>query len=529
MLLELWQLSQSLKSANVAVGQRDDHLVGYSKAKPLFRVTLSDPGEVRTVSLLETDRVTDLLKYEVSKGGSRESAPGFNVPRLLLPPKAEQEAKAVDKDVKAFAKRMKRPPRNDSREDRQATLDGIAGRCIPGWADKAEAIKKCLTTAVDVVASHLDTAEGDDCKAVAPLRELLRRARLLTPDLLREQLVATIRQMIIDGSGGADADRLLQLLFTKEGVVLLELADWEDTSANHPSVWQAVNRVLLAGKKVARPDLQPAEYPSSDIADAFGDPYRHIEEKMPERKLPRLGNVKLRSTSKSKPCQTRYGWVEGDSFPVNLDLRSSLADSLAWLTANEREGQTYRDISNSCGFDLPALLLAYPDPLPPTRSPALAAIFAKTGQTSPTTGESQFTAAAELVIRELDELKVVTRNAKVTIFVLAKRDKARTKLLFSRQFSADRIAQAVRDWKAAAANLPPVFIRQFGVDKKPRWVRCDDTPFPSEVARYLNRVWQRGGEGRNGRCFRLRVRPHPVLGRRPATRWTRWPVVAARC
>jgi len=67
-------------------------------------------------------------------------------------------------------------------------------------------------------------------------------------------------------------------------------------------------------------------------------------------------------------------------------------------------------------------------------------------------------------------------------------------LLLSRQFSAERIVQAVRDWRAAAANIPPVFVRQFGEGKKPRWIGCDDVPFPTEVARCLNRVWLRDGE-----------------------------------
>jgi hypothetical protein len=492
MLLELRQLSESLIRANVAVGQQDDHLVTYSKGKPLFRVTLDKESQVRTISLIAKERVGILLKYEVSKGGARESAPGFNVPPLLIPTGTDQQKETTDCEIKQLAKRLKRPPRDDSREAQSATLNAIIRNCCPGWVGKAEAIGKCLGNAIDVLMQALTKSAGSDQAAVAPLLELLRRGRVLTPDTLHERLIETICRHMNDGTADTDRENLLQMLFTKESVVLLELGEWDGVPANHESVWHTVNHILIA-QRTSSIALSSGDVGNNTTFDAFGDPNQPTEEKMPERKLPRLGNVKIRSNSASKPCQSRYGLVEAESFAVGIEGRAKLANSIAWLTDAEREGQTYRDISNSCGFDLPALLLAYPNPLP-ARPPALAAVLAKTGQQGPTAPDVRFVEAAAQVVRELDDLRAVTPAAKVTIFVLAKRDTARTKLLLSRQFTAERITQAVRDWQQAAANIPPIFVRQFGEDKKPRWFSCDATPYPSEVARYLNRVWQRSGE-----------------------------------
>lgn len=437
------------------------------------------------------ERVGILEKYEVSKGGARESTPGFNVPPLLAPTGTTEEQEATVNEIQNLIKRLKRPPRSDGTATQLSTFDTITGKCVSGWEPKADAIKKCLSTACEILAQQLSKAMGDDHSAVSPLQELLRRAQLLTCESLRERLFAFIRQTLVNGSG-ADTEGLFPLLFTKESIVLLELADWGDgVPANHESVWQAVNRVLLFGR--ATSTIPPTTAPANGI-DAFGKQYEPTQEKMPERKLPRLGNVKLRSNSASKPCQTRYGLVEGQSFPVTLLGRAEYANALAWLTDEDREGQTYRDISNSCGFELPALLLAYPDPLPATRAPALAAVLAKTNQTGPLSVDVRFVAAAELLIRQLDELRREAPSAKITIFVLAKRDTARTKLLLSLQFTAERIVDAVHDWREAAANIPPIFVRRFGEDKNTHWCLCDDIPYPSEVARCLNRVWQRGGE-----------------------------------
>jgi hypothetical protein len=500
MLLELRQLSQSLGTAGVNVPSWDGHLKSYSKSNPVFRVTISEAGQVRDVARVAKDQATVLLKYEVHGGGSRESIPGFNVPPLLAAKESEREV--VEEAVKRFLKRVKRPPNDDSPAARRAELEAIVSRCSSGWAKKDEAIRKCLTTAVDVVAAHLETAGGAETGGVAPLRELLRRAKKLNPEMLHSAVATVVQARIIDGTWiGPDAESGVQFLFAKDAVCLLELADWTEMSANHEAVWHAVNRVLLAAQQSVlngTPPVGVESYP----ADAFGDRSPLTNEVMPELNLPSLGPVKLRSNSANKPCQTRYGMTEGASFPVGREGRLSMASSLRWLRKPEREGKTFRDLTGFTGSlkreggktkPRGAILFAYPDPLP-DHPPAIAAVIARTGQRSPTAADARFEAAAELVVSQLDTLRTERPQTTVRMFVLVKRDKARTKLLLSRQLSADRIIQAVRDWRVAAANIPPVFVRQPDEDKRLRWARCDDAPFPAEVARCLNRVWQRGGE-----------------------------------
>ena len=495
MLLELRQLSQSLRSANVTVEERDDHLVGYSKAKPVFRVDLGVLGDVRGVSLLDRNQVDVLLTYQIDTGAGRGvSMPGFNAPYLFRAKEAEE--KVVFGAVKKVAKRLGLGTKGDDSEGPRATLADIMSRCDPGWEVQGRKIGKCLTQAVDTVISHLSKAEERDRVAVDPLRELLRRAGRLSPESLRNQLVGACCNILLGGTVSDQVEAVLKWMFTTDGVVLLELADWTGTLANDPSVWQAFNRVLFAGRGDARSAPQAADTSAEDTTDAFGLSYRPSGTKMPERKVPRLGNVKLRSNSDRKPCQARYGLVEGESFPVGPALASSLADSLAWLTADEREGKTYRDISGASGMlkreggkpkPRETLLLAYPDPCP-QEPPELAGLFA-----SMPAGED-FASVAGLTVKQLDDLTPRTQPTTVNVFVLYRRDKGRVKLLFSRQFSTDRITQAVYDWQVAAANTPPIVVPLPDRGKDLAWRRCGVTPFPSEVVRCLNQVWQRGGE-----------------------------------
>ena len=138
---------------------------------------------MRAVKLIDKERVASLLKYEVSKGGSRESAPGFNTPPLFIAKGTDDDKLSVAKDVKVLSGRLKRPPKSDSPDERRSAIDNIIARCSSGWTDKAEALEKCLGKAVDAVSGLLGTAAGTDREVIAPLAAVLIRAKYLTTEV----------------------------------------------------------------------------------------------------------------------------------------------------------------------------------------------------------------------------------------------------------------------------------------------------------------------------------------------------------
>jgi hypothetical protein len=107
--------------------------------------------------------------------------------------------------------------------------------------------------------------------------------------------------------------------------------------------------------------------------------------------------------------------------------------------------------------------------------------------------ESRFEERAGKVIKALKGILSDDPRLTVSVLVIAKADKARKKLLYSRQFTAQRLIDAAREWQDAARNVPPTFIRVFDADGKVRW-REPPTPFPDEVVRLINTSWQCDGD-----------------------------------
>jgi hypothetical protein len=482
MLLELRDLSLSLTSSQVTAARTDDHLVTYPN-RPVFQIDLDSNGQVVAVRPLDRIHTTHLRRYKCSTGGLQESTPGFNIEPLFRAAQGEDE-KAYGKDVAKFAKAMEKGSIPNSME-RQQHLDQLNKRSQPNWQDRARTVDQCLKVASQVLLDRLAPL-ANQTPELAPIQELLRRSSLLGAGQFFEQVASQARQLIIDSPPGSQPAQLVQMLFAKPSAVVLELADAScfDYPANHERVWDAINRHLLGA--VVTPN--PADSLGRGI---FGEPVLPGPEKMPERKLPRLGNVKLRSMTGDAACQTRYRMVEADACPVGKDLRAELAAALDWVTAPQRKQVTWADVSDSCGFDLRALLLAYPASLPPD-PPQLSGFLAGPGRNT-ALAEHRFEAFAQTVIERLQGLARTDPRALIRVFVLAKADKARTKLLYSRQFTAGRVIAAAEEWQEAARNLPPLQIRRFTETRDQTCWRGPLTPFPAEVVRCLNTVWLKAG------------------------------------
>ena len=121
---------------------------------------------------------------------------------------------------------------------------------------------------MDILLKALEAAPDPDRGSLTPLKELLRREKLLTPEKLRDGMIRVARETIITGQ--VDAAKLkgvIQMLFAKEGGVMFELADWDRTLANHPSVWHTVNRVLLRGgsESIQIPRTIETQYGPTDL------------------------------------------------------------------------------------------------------------------------------------------------------------------------------------------------------------------------------------------------------------------------
>jgi hypothetical protein len=483
MLLELHDLSRSLLRAGVSVGQTDNHLVPYRK-QAAFQVCLKADGQVAGVHPMTPDALAQLRKYEVSKGGLRESAAGFNIACLFRPKQGEDE-NAYGKEVVAFQKALKNQAIR-KREERAARLEQLLQRSVPNWEERGKAVDKCLAAASQVLLRRLTGVP--DSGPLSGFCELLRRSMKLSAERLREALFDAARRAIEDANPNAASEQFLQLLVADKAMaVVLELAEAEQRGPiNNALVWASINQHLLANGNEASPLLAT----NDTERDVFGGPLSDVNAKMPEVKLRRLGLVKLRSLAKSASCQERYGLIESATCPVGKEARDEMDTALRWISETDRQDMTWTDVSDSCGFDKKStLLFAYPDKLPDLTE-RLSGFFARPAQEGLVL-EKRYEEFARSVTERLRGLSKSDPGTLIRVFVLLKADTARTKLLCSRQYTVERVIAAAAEWQEAARNLPPIFIRQFTEVRGQTCWHAPLVPFPAEVVRCVNTAWQR--------------------------------------
>lgn len=237
----------------------------------------------------------------------------------------------------------------------------------------------------------------------------------------------------------------------------------------------AVSEGFVCGLNQWLMKADTAEHAESkaDLNDAFGIPFQAIEEPMPNVKLAGGFDVTLRTMFKEQRCQTRYGRIENASYPISPQMRMDLQAALEWAGSSEQKDMTW------INTDKNEILFAYPSSLP-KKPVSFTAIFKQNSDKS-----IAFSSQAKQFIQELKQTKEIgtDSNAKrITIFVLRKIDKARTRVVYTHQTDPDELEKCSEEWTLGCANLPPF---PFGTPK---------TLYPMVIAGVLNRFWKQSGE-----------------------------------
>ena len=210
-----------------------------------------------------------------------------------------------------------------------------------------------------------------------------------------------------------------------------------------------------------------------DSVDAFGILFQTIEEPMPSVKLAGGFDVTLRTMFKEQRCQTRYGKIENAGYPISPRMRKELQAALEWVGSSERKNMTWINTGKN------EILFVYPlsQPEVPT---SYTSFFKRNGSK-----EITFSTQAKQFIQELRQTKEVgtdTHAKRIRIFVLRKIDKARTKIVYTKQTNPDELEKCSEEWTLGCANLPPF---PFGIPT---------AIYPMDVADILNRFWKQTGD-----------------------------------
>ena len=471
MINELYKLDEAMSLAGISHHEWHRQLKELRKVSPkipFFKLLI-----MKNLSLYSIEEITDseliskLRKYEPSLGFS---FPVFNMPCLF-----------------SFSKEQ------DLQKD-----DWLSGKkhfdiaIFKSWCTKEtnnwdnNAIKK-MEKCLHVVPEQLKRAIGNelDNNSITELIKLLSKIGI-------EDFRKTLENYILGKlEKQEDVNILLRFLFSstqaKDVQVVFDLADYKPfgkpVASEKTIEW--LNSALIKTEHTTL--MRSGE---SGSYDAFGCEYLEINEAMPVVKLAgKVGEVKLRSMYHEHPCQFRYKWLIDDvSYPINKVNRGKIKAALEWLKEPDREGKTWGIV------DSDEILFAYPSVIPP-RPIKLATLF---GAPNSTEAPAKFESIAEDVIQSLEGLPPGMKISNVQIFAIRKMDKARSKIVYSRNHNTEWIIQSAETWREGCTNIPSVSFRAWSrkndddAQKKPENI-SSEIPKPVQIARIINKVWKMNG------------------------------------
>jgi len=493
MLNELFALTRSLKAAGIGTNPGHDHFLACPK-RFTVRLILDGTPDVVRMEDVDAEEAALVRKYEISAG---TSFPAFNVLPLY---RARHQGLKDDDRYRELRKALKAAKAFADMGAARSALGVIIAQCEPLWTGKeAKRIGNCLVSQSQALLNIVGTPPKD----FASFAELVQRAKGLAvqtlqkrlQDLVVEEMVNNPTRAVVwlDALLVATADSLDKV---KKASVILEVSDGIPYPANHPRVQDWINARLMATGAAPATTTAPAG------TDAFGGSLEGTAGKLPKVRLSVVGDVKLRAMSGEIPCQFRYGRVGEHGFPIGKLMRQDMKNSLRWLGAKERKGQTWEDARGLCGLrrqggkqvPVAGVLFVHPETLN-DNPPELAGMFVRGEQQKDgkpdTPDEGKFEAAAGRATAALQAIVKQHPECALRVFVLAKPDGFHTKVLFSRRYDAQALISSAEQWRKACRDMPRVALN-IGTEKAPAWVR-PLTPFPVEVVECLSLAWLQNG------------------------------------
>lgn len=481
MLNELFSLNSSMEAAGISSVSLHKHYKTCRKGNCFFLLIAPDGTVADLEPLKDLERIQSIRRYAVS---NNFSFPAFNIPALFIA--RNDNAKRALKDLRNLL--GSRNIRSVNRAILLSKVGDVEKMCDSLWTQSLkDRIKKCLASAG--LRQKLGNALEQIPNDYSAFSELIKRSETINPDKMHDQIHSIIIRKLQTFPEQAPfwIDTLAISSSEKKVSIVLELADQSSFlyPANHKRVVSWVNSILM---QASHPPMR--EKVSDPQNDAFGQPITDLDlsTKLPSVNLPRLGDTKLRAMHKQSPCRRRYNTIESRSFPVGETARQAMKNSLEWLGNGSRRGKTWEDISNACGYDR-ALLFAYPSKLSDD-PPEFAGLF----QASAADGQ-KFEDTAARVLQTLKGISQDSPNTQMRIFALAKVDKARTKLLLSKDYSVSALLKGAEDWQTGCENMPLIKLN-IGSEASPFWIE-PITPFPTQAVKSLNVAWLEGGKRTN--------------------------------
>lgn len=496
MLNELCQLADALENAGISPKEWHPQLKplpNASNKKPCYRISIADDNSVVNIDELNIELAVTLRKWEPNNGSS---FPGFNIQPLYRMTGDDQKKKLKEwregKDrvdiilLKSWC--------TESNNNWDVKLNTKIEKClneIPQnllkiilYSDKSS--NNSIKILIDRVIKYKNNLTEVDT-IPSDFRTVLEN--YLWHEIKNSSSIKTILSILIH-EGNADKNANVDRGSTS---VFLDISDWTEYPVAHKNNIDWLNNCLVSNKGVES---------ISNFIDAFGEVMTGYEDKMPVITLPVIGKVGLRSMNFESLCQYRYGTIDAISFPLGYEGRKKTKGALEWLGDVTREGETWGRA------DIKELLFAYPSTL--FKPVKFANLF---GARKIDDSEARFADAAKDVISALTKFSVDLRNLELRVFSLKKMDttSAKTKVVFNRNYTAQRLIDASKEWLEGCENIPLIISYNWSsVKGVPQIVYCK-APFPLDISKTINQVWKFDGVKKQLMCD-VTSTLHPSIG-----------------
>lgn len=468
MLNELFALSNTISEFEVETKEWHREYQTLPKA-PCFRIWISTEGHICGIDELDNELIPLLRKYG-KKSGTAKTFPAFNIVSLY---------RVIDEGQKRY-------------------LDNVEKGAIPFDFDKikeycqednwVKSSQKCIDLSLEKIATEvkkiIEAQKVEDESAFYLLAESIGKIEGGFRTALENFILSELQQ-------SKEINALLKLLFYKGNQskiilddngpnlsVILDLFEYEQFEYPIASEYSTIrfNDILLR-----------AEEPVCDIdddikqSDAYGFQYRPMKEPMPSIKLKGF-DVTLRSMFSGQPCQYRYRKIEDSSFPIAKETRSNFKKAFEWLAQDDKENQFWKVIDKN------EIIFSYPTKIgnvPLICMPLFMNISA----------ETQFVKAVSNFINVFTGMVPDNKPERIQIFFLRKMDRARTKIIHSRNCTPIELINCAEEWQKGCGNLPDFYFKSIA-------------PFPLEVANIINNVWKRNGSLAQGESSVKRIQKY---------------------
>lgn len=453
MINELYAMSRSLKQFKLIqpLSHRD---IGKTAKNPGLIVEINENGLPVSIDYLVKDKFNKLYKH--SKG-NHNSFPIIRIQKPLL-----EASLCLDEDPFEALNWDKVNPDSKDIIVEKWTMEQLLPIC-----EKNENLRSLRELIERFPKSQLETHRFNEA-LVKLIHDRIYYMDKYFKELVSDILIGTL-------------DKGKKEVYKSKTQIAFDVADADKFTYNvrDPRLWELLIQLLCNRDESERKNEIP------DICQLTGKEQAVEKSKYPNPNLKVLGKTFLYIKNEETECLTRYGMKGLSAFKAAKTAVSDIENSLAYLTADEREFITWASVPGGTPKQA-NLLLAYVEQAPSCNEK----IAKMMGNATPhEIEEICFEQLAGQVCGRLKEYdKKISSSVTVRVIVINKVDDGRKQVLLSQAYTSKDIIAGTDRWKEASRASPPI---SYKLKEKGIWKEISPyVPYPGEIVRIMGKLWR---------------------------------------